>query len=470
MQIQIEEHISKDFTAVFAVKTPPVGNTGLSHLTEHMVFRGSDAFPASHELFVVNSVLPASINASTQNGFTFFYITATDRNLFIQLLDFLYHGIIQIHYESSVVVAERDGVLRQELLMLESNPEYALQCAVWRGDTSDSAYLQIGGYSDTITTNDDQDISDYKQRYYQSEQLSLYISGPEFTMADRIWLNWPNIGFCNTHADAPNIASALTVKSSDTSKQDTRVISWWIPAKYQVETNMQGDLIRAKLSHLGRILIEEEVNHKGQFAIRLIIERDVKSVIKQAIEVLSELKINASRNAFFEKKFPNEVNRLIYHFLLSQSQCHLETKKFVDCLFEYTESSLNKLPELISSSRIDNQSAPPLIRSSKIAAKHPDLISITNIPPVPRYFDTLLKRLSGNDSFVCEENNWLYKLDLDEQSKLLSLITHEHFWAPRLLGNCYALGLGLYEQEYFIYCAQDTLASQRANWCRQQFI
>lgn len=470
MIIQVEEHISKDFSAVFAVKTPPVGDTGVSHLTEHMVFRGSDAFPASHELFVVNSILPANINASTQIGFTFFYITATESRLFTQLLDFIYHGIIQIHYESSMVLAERDGVLKQELLMLENNPEYALQCAIWRGDTSANAYLQIGGYSDTITTNDAKDISDYKQRYYQSEQLSLYISGPEFTYADRIWLTWPKIELCNTHLIAPYLPLATAANVSDLSNQDVHVISWWIPEKYQVETHIHCDIIRSRMAHLGRILIEEEVNQKGQFAIRLITKQEVKSVIKDAIEILSVIKINASKKPFFEEKFPNEVNRLIYHFLLSQSTSQLQTKEFVDYLFDYSQSGLSYLPELVSSSNVDIANALSLKMPSKIAADNQDLISIENIPALPRYFCSLLKRLAHDDTFVCEASDWLYKLNPSEQTQLLDLVTNERFWAPRLLGNCYAFGLGMQEQEYFIYCAQDKLASERAQWCREQFM
>ena len=99
------------FTGVFVVNTPAHDHSGVSHLAEHMCFRGSPYYPADHELFVANALLPLSINATTYSGCTYFYVQSYNQALFISAIQYLYSGLVNTHYEKSKFEAERSGVL-----------------------------------------------------------------------------------------------------------------------------------------------------------------------------------------------------------------------------------------------------------------------------------------------------------------------------------------------------------------------
>lgn len=478
MNIHVEEELSQSYTAVFMVNTPPIGDSGLSHLAEHMVFRGSDAFPTSHELFVINSFLPASINASTQRGHTFFYLTAEQPALFCILLDYLYYGLVNLNYGNHELSAERDGVLTQELMMLENDPEYALQCAMWRGDFSKQAYSQIGGYSDTIITNRPEDVKHYKRVYYHSDHLSLYVSGPQFALAEMVWLKWrPSEALSKPFHDSIWKANKriLLPQPSHLGEDKTRVISWWIHQDYLVELKIHQQAIQSQMSDFGRIYIEDESNQYGQVALRLLTSDYSASVLQQAVVVLRTFHLNPSCKAFFDQKFPNEVNRLVYHFLRSQPSTTRVCEPFCEYLNTYTISEFNPIPQQDINdhdSEIELIDVGVLFKNddSTIASLHRSLLSIEYSPALPKFFDPLLSTFSEGAKFAHNTYHWLYKLDKSEQSRLLSIATQSHFWGPRLLGQCYAMGLGHSQQQYYLYGAQDRHAAERQNWCEQQFM
>ena len=170
---------SSIYNAVFALKTPALDHSGISHLAEHMVFRGSTKYPANHELFIINSLLPATVNASTQNGVTFYFISSKEKSLFMLLLDYVYSGLVQITYQQSEFLLERDGVVYRELQMYEKHLNYAVDVAALRGDSSPENVYHYGGFSDTIALSSIEDLALYKQSFYRHEHITLYLNGPE---------------------------------------------------------------------------------------------------------------------------------------------------------------------------------------------------------------------------------------------------------------------------------------------------
>ena len=86
---------AEDFGAVFVVPTPAVDSSGIAHLVEHLVFRTSDRYSARQTLFAANSLLPLKMNASSHNGFSYFYAVSPIKPVLIQAIDYLLAGLQQ---------------------------------------------------------------------------------------------------------------------------------------------------------------------------------------------------------------------------------------------------------------------------------------------------------------------------------------------------------------------------------------
>ena len=144
---------SKAHSVVFALKTPAAGHTGLSHLAEHMSFRRSHQYPAAHEFFTANTLLPVTINATTLAEYTFFFATSEKANVLLDAVNYLYCGLLNRDYSSDEMILERDGVIFNELAMLEANSDYALNAAIRLADTDKNAYQHAGGFTPVSYTH-----------------------------------------------------------------------------------------------------------------------------------------------------------------------------------------------------------------------------------------------------------------------------------------------------------------------------
>ena len=100
---------AQEYGAAFVVPTPAVDSSGIAHLVEHLVFRYSDRYQQRHTLFAANSVLPVKINASSHNGFSYFYAVSPSKSVLLKIVGYLYAGIQQLEYPADDIKRERDG-------------------------------------------------------------------------------------------------------------------------------------------------------------------------------------------------------------------------------------------------------------------------------------------------------------------------------------------------------------------------
>ncbi len=175
-----------DYAAVCIVPTPSIDASGIAHLVEHLVFRYSDKYPNGHELFVANTILPAKINASTQDDYTLFYVVSADSEVFLNCLDYLAHGINQLDYPEQCIQLERDGVLQRELQWLESQSDYLTEAKTNRVNPS---CVHAGGYSDLIPHNSLSDVRLYKQTCYLASHRQWLINGKEIEQAELAFID-----------------------------------------------------------------------------------------------------------------------------------------------------------------------------------------------------------------------------------------------------------------------------------------
>jgi len=302
---------SKVHSVVFALKTPAAGHTGLSHLAEHMSFRRSHQYPAAHELFTANTLLPVTINATTLAEYTFFFASSEKANVLLDAVNYLYCGLLNRDYGTDEVILERDGVIFNELAMLETNSDYALNAAIRLTDTNKNAYQHAGGFTQTIGSNSIQALQDYKRQWYQPSNITtlVYSNSAHFfeqckevvtalsaetALSEESTLN-RNASLSqhasqreHSHLDKEASLDAQTTKGENESIR--HVLTWWFPQCFLNGLLQQEATLSTVAGLENTLFIDPEINQQGNFAIRLVTNEAMKEVASElSIEALPKL-------------------------------------------------------------------------------------------------------------------------------------------------------------------------------------
>ena len=305
---------SKVHSVVFALKTPAAGHTGLSHLAEHMSFRRSHQYPAAHELFTANTLLPVTINATTLAEYTFFFASSEKANVLLDAVNYLYCGLLNRDYGTDEVILERDGVIFNELAMLEANSDYALNAAIRLADTNKNAYQHAGGFTQTIGSNSIQALQDYKRQWYQPSNITtlVYSNSAHFfeqckevvtalsaetALSEESTLN-RNASLSqhasqreHSHLDKEASLDAQTTKGENESIR--HVLTWWFPQCFLNGLLQQEATLSTVAGLENTLFIDPEINQQGNFAIRLVTNEAMKETASElSIEALPKLSQN----------------------------------------------------------------------------------------------------------------------------------------------------------------------------------
>ena len=310
----------------------------MSHLAEHMSFRRSHQYPTAHELFTANTLLPVTINATTLAEYTFFFASSKKANVLLDAVNYLYCGLLNRDYGTDEVILERDGVIFNELAMLEANSDYALNAAIRLTDTNKNAYQHAGGFTQTIGSNSIQALQDYKRQWYQpsnittlvysnsahffeqckevvtavSEEIALSAQtalsamkaqsvetalSAEKTLSEESTLN-RNAALSqhasqreHSHLDKEASLDAQTTKGENESIR--HVLTWWFPQCFLNGLLQQEATLSTVAGLKNTLFIDPEINQQGNFAIRLVTNEAMKEVASElSIEALPKLSQN----------------------------------------------------------------------------------------------------------------------------------------------------------------------------------
>ena len=292
----------------------------MSHLAEHMSFRRSHQYPAAHELFTANTLLPVTINATTLAEYTFFFASSEKANVLLDAVNYLYCGLLNRDYGTDEVILERDGVIFNELAMLEANSDYALNAAIRLTDTNKNAYQHAGGFTQTIGSNSIQALQDYKRQWYQPSNITtlVYSNAAHFfeqckevvtalsekealsaekTLSEESTLN-RNASLSqhasqreHSHLDKEASLDAQTTKGENESIR--HVLTWWFPQCFLKGLLQQEATLSTVAGLENTLFIDPEINQQGNFAIRLVTNEAMKEVASElSIEALPKLSQN----------------------------------------------------------------------------------------------------------------------------------------------------------------------------------
>lgn len=172
---------NEGYSALFVVNTPVFNDSGVAHAVEHMVFRGSKAFPQPESLFQLNSLTDAKINASTLANTTYFHCQSQCSYTFMLAINYLLNGLFYPVFTAEDVRCEvhegsKQGVIYRELLGAELENTKSRQKAILdnkKEKNIDKNEFCYGGTSASIGKLSLNDISSFHQLYYQASNITL---------------------------------------------------------------------------------------------------------------------------------------------------------------------------------------------------------------------------------------------------------------------------------------------------------
>ncbi|MBI9110622.1 pitrilysin family protein [Maridesulfovibrio ferrireducens] len=148
---------------------------GISHLLEHMVFKGTDKRAPGQTALEIESV-GGDMNAATSFDYTVYYVEVPENEWKLGM-DIVTDMAFNAKIDPEELKSERDVVL-SELERGEDNPGSrifkTLQSIVWK----DSSYQwPIIGYRETVEKISSEDIHAYIDRLYQPQSMLLSVVG-----------------------------------------------------------------------------------------------------------------------------------------------------------------------------------------------------------------------------------------------------------------------------------------------------
>ena len=336
----------------------------MSHLAEHISFRRSHQYPTAHELFTANTLLPVTINATTLAEYTFFFASSEKANVLLDAVNYLYCVLLNRDYGNDEVTIERDGVIFNELAMLEANSDYALNAAIRLTDTNKNAYQHAGGFTQTIGSNSIQALQDYKRQWYQPSNITtlVYSNSAHFfeqckevvtalsekealsaekTLSEESTLN-RNASLSqhasqreHSHLDKEASLDAQTTKGENESIR--HVLTWWFPQCFLNGLLQQEATLSTVAGLENTLFIDPEINQQGNFAIRLVTNEAMKEVASElSIEALPKLSQNLTHKLVSDdydkrlRQLKHVVSACLASFDIKPSKPMPDTDKHAD--------------------------------------------------------------------------------------------------------------------------------------------
>lgn len=152
-----------------------VQNNGVSHLIEHMMFKGTTTKNAK-QLADLTARIGDSINASTGKETTSYYGLTTGENLpkLVNLLADMLHNSV---FEKKCLSLEKKVVI-EEIEMYNNSPEdfvgENLEKKIWNGHPLS---FQISGNKSVVRTMKREDVLQYFSEHYSPKNLVLSVAG-----------------------------------------------------------------------------------------------------------------------------------------------------------------------------------------------------------------------------------------------------------------------------------------------------
>src|SRR3954449_12236551 len=154
----------------------PLGQSGIAHFLEHLMFKGTDRHPAG-EFSQVVSALGGQENAFTSYDYTAYFQRVAREHL-ETMMAFEADRMTGLVLEDAVVAPERDVVLEERRMRVETDPAAQLSEAMAASLFVHHPYgIPIIGWMHEIESLDRDNALAYYRRFYTPENAVLVVAG-----------------------------------------------------------------------------------------------------------------------------------------------------------------------------------------------------------------------------------------------------------------------------------------------------
>jgi len=150
-------------------------NNGISHLIEHMMFKGSDArTPAqlAHDM----DMLGAMMNAFTSKESTCYHVKCLDSDLY-SALDILCEMFLHPKMDEAALEQEKRVVIEEIGMYIDTPEDVATEELTINAFAPQPCSLPILGTVETVSGISREDILAYMEKYYIAENIIISVAG-----------------------------------------------------------------------------------------------------------------------------------------------------------------------------------------------------------------------------------------------------------------------------------------------------
>ena len=300
-----------------------------------------------------------------------------------------------------------------------------------------------------------------------------------------------------THPKQPVIYQPYTLSDDKQGLNQPRIYSWWLPAQYQRSILAQLPIWQTQWPEL---YVEEELNHRGKFAVRYLCQEKgspenacQESACQESICHEDESEARAQKFAGWfagqvvtdepqiptMTQFPECIQALLasglpvndksmtgslqstapkLHHIDQQEPANISTILISQLIGEPHISHIAQLPEhqMIKTLAIDTSKSSMLSQQSSpsIIQRFTDTVDCECGSYQPRTITQLLDDM-GDKEFLIREDMWVIKVKDIPSKTITSLCQSSTFWAPRVQGQLYTMGVFEQDGLYYVWGAGD---------------
>ncbi len=152
------------------------GQTGLAHLFEHLMFKGTSRF-GEKQFFHQLEAKGAEVNAYTTRDFTVFYENFVP-DLLPKALEMEADRMLGLQLSESLLVRERKVVLEERALRTDSSPDGRMQESLWNLAYAVHPYQRpVIGYPQDLEGLTVETVMAFYKKYYQPANAVLVLTG-----------------------------------------------------------------------------------------------------------------------------------------------------------------------------------------------------------------------------------------------------------------------------------------------------
>lgn len=170
------ESVVVDFFVKTGSRSETAKENGISHFLEHFLFKGTKKYPTTLAITELIDGIGGEVNANTGKEHTQFYIKA--KSSYLSLIFEVLTDMIQNPLLDPAELEREKGVIIEEINMYKDVPsaeiDNILEAAMW---PKIPLGRDIAGSRETVTRFDRDMFVNYMQRYYQTPNMILGVSG-----------------------------------------------------------------------------------------------------------------------------------------------------------------------------------------------------------------------------------------------------------------------------------------------------